>query len=170
MEFFFLFPIIRHSHYAAEHSVFDLIVQTDFYIILNRKVAEKAYILEGSGYACLVDLNGIHTVRVFSVKQNRAVSGLINLGQKIENGCFACAVGTDKTCYLCFADCQVKIVNGFKSAEFYAEMPCFKNGKLINISLGDYRIVGNRYHLAHFAFAPFPFSFESPSLALIMSP
>ena len=91
-----LLPVLGGTEDAAPHVVVHLGVHAHLHVVFHREVVEQADVLEGPGDARPVDLGGVHAVGVFAVQQNGALGGLIDLGQQVEDGGFAGAVGADE--------------------------------------------------------------------------
>ena len=94
-----------------------MIVQTDLYVIQNRQVAEQTDILEGTGNACLADLNGLFSGKVLSIQENASIVRFVYTGQQIEYGCFSCSVGADQTIQFSFFDGNMKFIHSTQAAE-----------------------------------------------------
>ena len=91
-------------------------------IVQNRHLVKQADVLEGAGNARMAGLNGRVVVDILLVEQDGAVGRLIHLGQQVENGGFARAVGADQTGDLGHADGQVEIVHRLEAAELHSEV------------------------------------------------
>ena len=85
----------------------------------------------------LVGLSGGHAGGVQAVQQDGAASGLIHLGQQVEHGGLARAVGADETGDLGAADGQVEVIHGGQAAEVDAQVAGLQNGALVNVPLRD---------------------------------
>ena len=76
-----LAPVLRQAEHRRCKGVLGFVVKTDQNVIQHRQIAEQADVLEGTGNAHLVDLNGRLPCRVHAVEQDRAARRLIDLGQ-----------------------------------------------------------------------------------------
>ena len=132
---------------AGEHAVLDLVVQADAHVVLHRHVVEQADVLERAGDAQLVGLDGVHARGVLAVDQHRAHRGLVDLGQQVEHGGLARAVGADQAGDLRLADDQVEILNGLQAAEFDAQVARLQNGGAVVVALGNDALAGRGHHL-----------------------
>ena len=132
-----LLPVGGQAQNAAHHAVFYLVVHAQLYIVLHAQVVEQADILEGAGHAQLIHLDGAHALGIVAVHHDGAPCGLVDLGEKIEDGGLAGAVRADETRYLRAAYGEVEVVHGGEAAEVYAQMPCLQHRGLPQVPLGD---------------------------------
>src|SRR5690554_3560589 len=85
MSLSFSFPVAWQAQYTGQCIIFDLIVQTDFYIVFNTQRLKQANILESSGNSSLVYLNSIHAGSVVAVQQNGPARRLVYLGEQVKD-------------------------------------------------------------------------------------
>ena len=121
----FALPVPRQAENIRPHTAFDLVMQADLDIVLDRQIGEQADILKRAGNAGLVHGNGVHAGGVLTVKQDCSHGGLVNLRQKVKDRGLASAVRADETCDLGAADGEVKIVHCLQSAELNAKVVRF---------------------------------------------
>ncbi len=79
-----LAPVLRQAEHCRTERVFRLVVKADENVVEHRQIAEQADILEGSGNAHLVDLNGGLPCCVHAVEQDGTARRLIDLGKKVK--------------------------------------------------------------------------------------
>ena len=139
-------PIGRQTENTGEHTIGDLIMQTDAHIVLNAHLIEQADILEGSRQTQLVGLHGVHTGGVDSVDHHGAAGGLIHLCKQVKNGGLACAVGPDKSRNLRFTDGQVEIIYRTKAAKIDSQVAAFQHRALAHVPLGNNGTGGKGNH------------------------
>jgi hypothetical protein len=132
-----LLPVAGETEDTGEHIVADLIMQADADILFHGHLVKKTDILEGTGDAQAGGLNNAHAVQILPVDEHRAGGGLIDFGEKIENGGFSGAVGADQAGDLRFTDGQVEIIDRFQAAELDAEMTGLHDRDLIDVPLGN---------------------------------
>ena len=121
----------------TSHAVVHLVVQADHDVLQHRLVVEQADVLEGAGDAGPVDLGGGHAVDVLAVQQDGAVGGLVDLGQQVEDGGLAGAVGADEAGDLRAAQGNVEVVHGLEAAEGDAQVDALEDGRLVGVALGQ---------------------------------
>ena len=139
--------------------ILDLIVQADLHVVFHAQLVEEADVLKGTGDTGPVDLDGVHAVGVLAVHHDGAAGGLIDLGQQVENGGLARAVGADETGDLGAAHGEVEVVDGGEAAEVDAQMAAFQNGRFVHVALrhdgmagdGDHFGLFSAFQSAHFA-------------------
>ena len=78
--------------------------------------------------------------------------GLIDLGQQVEDGGFAGAVGADEAGDLRPADGEVEVIHRPQAAEVDAQVAALQNGGFVDVPLRNDGMAGNRDHLALFKF------------------
>ena len=149
----FFFPVIGQTQDARSHAIAHPIVQADLHVILHAHFVEQADILEGTGNARLVDLNGVHARGILAVDQDGAGGGLIHLGDQVEDRGLASAVGADQAGDLRTADDHVEVVYGLQAAEFHTQMPGVQHRTGAQIALGNDRVAGERNHGSAFSFS-----------------
>ena len=155
----FFFPEAGEAENAADHAVLHLGIHGGGDIFLYGQVVKQANILEGTGDTRPIHLRGGHIVGIPAIQQNCAVSGLVNLGQQIENRGLTSTVGADETGNLRAADHEVEIVHGLQAAEGNAQIHAVEDGPLINVPLRNHGAGGNRNQLSkHIRRPPFRFS------------
>ena len=137
MGYLLLFPVVGQTEDAAEHAVLDVVVQAQLHVVLHGEVVEQTDVLEGTGDARLVHLDGIHVVGVHAVQQNGAPGGLVHLGEQVKDSGLARAVGADETGNLGAADGHVEVLHGGQAAKVDAQVAALQNGAFINITLGN---------------------------------
>ena len=74
---------------------------------------------------------------VHPVQQDGAPGGLIHLGEQVENGGLARAVGADEAGNLGAANGHVEVLDGGQAAEVDAQMLALQDGALVNVPLRD---------------------------------
>ena len=142
----FVLPVAGKTEDAADGGILLGIVQADFDVVLNGQVGEQADILEGTGDTCAVHLHGVHAGSFLAVEKDGAVGGLVYLGQQVEDGGLACAVGADQTGDFGLTDGQVEIINRLQAAELDAQVARFKYGSCVKIALRNDTRAGDRNH------------------------
>ena len=142
-----LLPVGGQAEDAGEHAVLHLIVKADAHVFLHRHVAKEADVLERAGDTQLVGLHGVHAGGVLAVEDDHAGGGLIHLGQQVEYGGLARAVGADEARDLGAPDGQVKVLHGFQAAELHAQVARFQHGALVHVALGHDGMAGDGHHL-----------------------
>ena len=140
-------PVSRQTQDAGEHVIADLIVQADAHILFHRHVAEQADILECPCHAQLAGLHNVQALGIVPVDEHGAAGGLIHLGQQIEHGGLAGAVGTDQAGDLRTPDGEVEIIHGLEAAELDAQVMGFQHRLLAHVPLRHDGVAGNRNHL-----------------------
>ncbi len=108
-----------------------LVVQADLHVVLHTQVVKQADVLEGPGDAGPVDLGSAHAVGVLPVEKDGALGGLIHLGEQVEHGGLAGAVGADETGDLRPADGQVEVIDRPQTAEVDAQVAALQDGELV---------------------------------------
>ena len=122
-------------------------MKAQLYVVLHGEVVKQADILEGTGDARLVHLDGIHVVGVHTIYQDGATGGLVHLGEQVEDGGLARAVGTDEAGNLGAADGHVEVLYRGQTAKVDAQVAALQNGAFINITLGNLVGAGHLYKL-----------------------
>ena len=90
------------------------------------------------------------------------MGGRIHLGEQVEHGGLARAVGADQTGDLGAADGQVEVIDGLQSAELNAQVVGFQHGLAAQVALGHNGMAGHRDHpglsaaFDHFTHAAWP--------------
>ena len=72
-----------------------------------------------------------------AVDQDGAAGGLVNVGEQVENGGLARAVGADQAGDLVAADHQVEAVHGGQAAKIDAQLTDVQNGFFVLITVGQ---------------------------------
>ena len=121
------------GHEACGHGV----AEPDEYVLLDRHLVEEADVLEGAGDAHLVDLHHAEARRVVAVDQDGATRGCVDVGQQVEDGGLAGAVGPDEARDLRAAHGDVEVVDGSQAAEVDAKVLGLQDGDGAQIALGD---------------------------------
>ena len=134
---------------------------------------EQTDVLEGAGDAGAVYLGGAHVGGVLAVEQDRAVGGLIHLGEKVEDRGLARAVGADEARDLGAAEGEVKVLHGLQAAEGDAQIDALEDGRLVHVALRhvigslDRDDRGNRFQTRTTLFAVTHDALASFSLSLL---
>ena len=145
-------PVPGQAQNAGDGGVALLIVETDLHIVLHGEVVEQADVLEGPGNAHAVDLSCGLAGGIQSIQQDGAPGGLIDLGQQVEDGGFAGAVGADEAGDLRPADGEVEVIHRPQAAEVDAQVAALQNGGFVDVPFRNDGMAGNRDHLALFKF------------------
>ena len=74
---------------------------------------------------------------ILAVQQDGAVGGLIDLGEQIEDGGFAGAVGPDEPRDFGAADGDIEVIHRLEPAEGHAEIDAFQNGADVGVTLRE---------------------------------
>ena len=165
----FLLPIARQTQNGLEQRVAHGIVQTDLDVILDGQLVEQTDVLEGTGDAHAVDLDGGLARAVHAVDDDRAARGLIDAGQQVEDRGLACTVRADQTCDLRPADGQIKVVHGAQTAEVDAKMDALEDRVRADVALRNDGIARNGDHFAlHEAMLFAHFDSSSPADAVCL--
>ena len=136
------------------------VMQTDFHVVNNGHLAEQTNVLEGAGDTQLIDLCGRHALCVNALQKNGTSGRLINVGQEVENRCFAGTVRTDQSGNFRLADGKRKFINRSQTAEVDTQITDIKNRLFSKVTFRNDNIVGDRNHfggipLTHFDAASF---------------
>ena len=160
-----LAPVLRQAEHCRTERVFRLVVKADENVVEHRQIAEQADILEGSGNAHLVDLNGGLPCCVHAVEQYGTARRLIDLGKKVKNGRLTRAVRADQTGDLSSANGEVEVADSRQTTKVNTEVARFENRRQRNVAFGDDVGCGNRNKLclgsfssAHCQLPPYLFS------------
>ena len=97
---------------------------------------------------------GAHAQGIHAVKQDGASGGAVHVGQKVEHGGLAGAVGADETADLRAAHGEVEIIHRSKAAEIDAEVTHVKDGELIRITFRNECFAGQGNELTHWRCPP----------------
>ena len=139
--------VARGAEDAVQHGALDLVVQADADVVLHAQAREEADVLEGARDARLVDLGYRHARRVLPVQKDGAVRRLVHLGQQVEDGRLARAVGADQARDLGLAHCEVELLDGVQAAEVDPQVAGLEHGLAIDVALRDDRGRGYGHHL-----------------------
>ena len=145
-------PVAGQAEKALPHTVADVVVKAQLYVVLHGEVVEEADVLEGTGDARLVDLDGVHGVGVHSVQEDGAPGGLVDLGEQVKDGGLARAVGADEAGDLGAADGHIELVDGGEAAEVDAQVAALQDGAFVHVPFRDDVGGGDRHQLGGFPF------------------
>ena len=132
-------PEAGQAENALGHRVVHLRVHRDGDVFFHAQLAEKADILECARDARAVDLRGVEVMDVFAVQENRAVGGLIDLGEQVEDRRLTGTVRADEAGDLGATDGHIEVVDRFQTAERDAEVDALEHGGLVRVALGEQR-------------------------------
>ena len=121
-------------------------MHTDLDVVQHGHTAEQTNVLEGSGDAHAVDLRSGHALGIHAAQQDSAACGLVDIGQKIEDGGLAGAVRADQTGDLRCADGEREFIHGGQTAEVDAEVAHVQNRLAMQVALRDDGIGRQRNH------------------------
>ena len=136
-------PVTGQPQDPGKHARVHGVVQADLHVVLHGQGGEQPDILEGPGDAGLVHLHGVHAGGLLAVEEDGAPGGLIDLGQQIEDGGLARAVGADQAHDLCPADGQIEFIHCGQAAEVDAQMHGLQHGGLVDIPLQQHGVGGD---------------------------
>ena len=153
-------PIVRQTEEGGGQIVPQGLVQTDLDVVDDAQFLEQADVLEGAGHAHPVDLIGLLARRGHPVDQDGAAGGLINVGQQVEDGGLARAVGADQAGDLAAADHQVEAVHSGQAAEVDAQLTHIEDRLFVLVAVGQEAAGGDTVQscleLTHGLRPPFP--------------
>ena len=133
----FLFPVVGQADEGGSQIVLHGLMQAHLDVVDDRQLFEQADVLERAGHAHPVDLIGLFAGRGHSIDQDGAAGGLVNVGEQVENGGLARAVGADQASDLVAADHQVEAVHGGQAAKIDAQLTDVQNGFFVLITVGQ---------------------------------
>ena len=121
----------RETQDSGERIVPHVVVVAGPHVVEDRQVVEEADVLERSRDARLVDVHHALAGGVLAFKEDLAAGGLVDLGQEVEDGRLAGAVGADQADDLVVVDLQVQVVDGCQAAEIDAEFDGLEDGSSV---------------------------------------
>ena len=130
-------PVLRQTQHVRQKVRRHRVREAHEHVFLHRHLVEEADVLEGARDAHLVDLHHAEARRVVAVDQDGATRGCVDVGQQVEDGGLAGAVGPDEARDLRAAHGDVEVVDGNQAAEVDAKVLGLQDGDGAQIALGD---------------------------------